>query len=351
MKNNEVIGMDLGDKKHRICVLDAEGEIVEERALTNSAASLRKYFGGRAKVTVVMEAGTHSPWISRLLAALGHEVLVGNPRKLRVIWQSDRKDDRRDAHMLARMGRFDAQLLYPITHRGSEAQASLAVIKARDALVRVRSDLVNHVRGSVKASGERLPACSTEAFARRAAEKLPEALAAALEPVVEQIGVITGKIRDYDRQIEKMCREAYPETKRLMQVGGVGPVTSLAYVLTLECPERFESSRSVGPFLGLSPRRDQSGESDRQLRITKAGDEYLRRLLVGSAHYILGPFGKPCALRRFGERLAARGGKNAKKRAVVAVARKLAVLLHHLWESDELYLPEGKTRESVKHAA
>ena len=148
----------------------------------------------------------------------------------------------------------------------------------------------------------------------------------------------TWGFKEQDRQIREACGR-YPETQWLLQVQGVGPVTALAYVLTLEEPTRFEKSRTVGAFLGLTPRRDQSGQSDKQLPITKAGNTYLRQLLVNCAHYIMGPFAQDSDLRRYGERIASRGGKNAKKRAVVAVARKLAVLLHRLWQDQSTYQP------------
>jgi transposase len=125
----------------------------------------------------------------------------------------------------------------------------------------------------------------------------------------------------------------------LRQVEGVGPLTALTFVLTLEDPYRFEKSRSVGAYLGLVPASDKSGDRDPQRRISKEGDEMLRKLLVGSAHYILGPFGGDSDLRRHGEKIASRGAKNAKKRAAVAVARKLAVLLHRLWVTGEVYDP------------
>ncbi len=145
------------------------------------------------------------------------------------------------------------------------------------------------------------------------------------------------QIRRYDDQIKRLGEKKYTQTKLLRQVKGVGPVTSLAFVLTLADPYRFEHSRDVGPYLGLVPLQDESGDSKPQLRITKAGDCYLRRLLVTSAQYILGPFGSDCDLRRKGLDLCARGGKNARKRAVVAIARRLAVLLHKLWVSGEVY--------------
>jgi transposase len=199
--------------------------------------------------------------------------------------------------------------------------------------------LVNHVRGAVKSFGGRLPKCPARSFHKNAAEHIPEALRPALGPILEQIGSLTERIRDYERQLETISEEHYPETDLLRQVEGVGPLTALTFVLTLEDPYRFEKSRSVGAYLGLVPARDQSGESDPQKRISKEGDEMLRRLLVGSAHYILGPFGKDSDLRRHGEKIASRGGKNSKKRAAVAVARKLSVLLQRLWVSGELYDP------------
>jgi transposase len=192
----------------------------------------------------------------------------------------------------------------------------------------------------VKSTGERLAPSSTAAFGQKA--KIPEAFNTALKPILEMLRELTNKIRQYDLLIKKMTLNKYPETKRLTKVGGVGPLTALAYVLTLEEPERFGKSRMVGAYLGLTPRLDQSGQTDKQLRITKHGDGHLRRLLVGSAHYILGPFGPDCDLRTYGQKLMQRGGKNAKKRAVVAVARKLAVLLHALWRNGKEYEPKRK---------
>lgn len=333
------IEMDLGDRKHQICVLDEAGGKTGEVAIDNTATAIRKAFARYGGALVAMETGTHSPWISRLLVSLGCRVLVGNSRKLRAIWNSPNKSDLHDAEMLARIARFDPQLLYPVHHRSERAHADLERIKARDALVRCRRSLINHVRGAVKAFGVRLPACSAESFAGRVKEPVPEILAEAVTPLLETIKRLTEQIRDYDRQVVAISRERYPDSERLEQVGGVGSLTALAYVLTLEEPNRFAQSRSVGAYVGLTPKRDQSGQTDKQLRITKCGDGYLRQLLVTSSHYILGPFGPDSDLRRYGLRIAERGGKNAKKRAVVAVARKLAVLLHHLWKTGADYEP------------
>lgn len=343
--NSITIGMDLGDKNNAVCILNKFGKTVSETTVANTSDDLKTLFSKYKGATVALEAGTHSPWISRLLADLGCHVLVGNPRKLRVIWDSNEKNDTRDAEMLARIARFDPDLLYPITHRGEAAQIDLELLQARDILVKNRASLINHVRSSVKSLGCRLPSCSTESFHRQVADDLPEEIRNTLEPIIQIIGQISTRIKEFDKQIEQLCVEQYPETKLLRMIKGVGPLTALAFILTLEDPTRFDKSRQVGCFLGLTPRRDQSGETDKQLRITKAGNPYLRRLLVGSAQYILGPFGEDCNLRRFGLRLAARGGNNAKRRAVVAVARKLAVLMHRLWRHGEVYDPLYKAQQ------
>lgn len=333
------IGVDLGDRSSTFCVLDTDGIIVAEGKLKTTRAAFDQQFAYLAPARVALEAGTHSGWISRLIESYGHEIIVANPREVRKIYQSDRKNDRSDAQILARLARFDPQLLEPIRHRDAQKQNDLALIRARDALVAARTKCVNTARGLVKSIGARLPQCSTESFADRAMMHVPTELNAALAPIFSAIKSLSEQIRCYDKQIESLAAERYPETAVLRQVSGVGALTALAFMLTLSEPGRFSKSREVGAYLGMVPRQDDSGDRTSQLRITKAGDPYLRRLLVGSAQYILGPFGPDTDLRRFGKRLMQRGGKNAKKRAVVAVARKLAVLLHRLWTTGEVYEP------------
>ena len=335
------VGLDLGDKYSYLCVLDTDsGELVEEGRLRTTPEDLRRRFDSEEQLQVAIEVGTHSSWVNRILEGLGHEVLVANPRKTRLIYGDKRKTDKLDAQKLARLARVDPKLLYPIEHRGEESQAHLALIHSRDALIRSRTQLINHVRGTVKSFGARLPKCSAQSFHKKVADRLPSELAEALEDVVETIASLTERIRDYERRIEQLCKESYPqETGLLRQVPGVGALTSLTFVLTLEDPRRFAKSRAVGAYLGLVPGKNQSGESDPGKRISGEGDEMLRRLLVGSAHYILGPFAPDSDLRRHGEKIAEHGGKNAKKRAIVAVARKLAVVLHHLWVNGEVYQP------------
>lgn len=340
--NSITIGMDLGDNENVVCVLDISGNIIHRSTIDNNQESILSFFKKYKGATVAIEAGTHSPWISRQLLSIGCHVLVGNPRKLRAIWESDEKMDDQDAEMLARIARFDPSLLYPIQHKTKQAQVDMTMLHARETLVQNRSKLINHMRGSVKSFGERLPSCSTESFHKQAASHMPEELLNIFQPMLKIIEQITLEIKAFDKQIEQISTERYPETELLRAVKGVGPLTSLAFVLTLEDPTRFNKSRQVGKFLGLTPRQSQSGESDKQLRITKAGSSFLRKLLVNASQYILGPFGEECNLRRFGLRLASRGGKNAKRRAVVAVARKLSVLLHRLWQYGEVYNPLHK---------
>jgi len=344
------IGMDLGDKKHWIAILDESGNLTEKTTCVNTAECIQNFFrrfDTPSQITIGMESGTHSPWLSRLLEKMGFRVLIGNARKLRAIWQSDVKDDGRDSIMLARIARFDPSLMHPIYHRGEKAQADLAILRARDALVSARTSLINTCRGLVKSWGSRLPSCSADAFAKVVPGSVPEELEMAVMPLVKQIGDLTQRIKAYDRRLAEISSREYPETAILTQVTGVGPVTSLAFVLTVENPERFTKNRSIGPFLGLTPKRDQSGETDKDLPITKAGDEFVRRLLAQSAQFILGPFGPDCELRRHGERIRQKGGKASNKKAVTAVSRKLAVLLLHLWKTGDNYDPFH--RQTIKN--
>ncbi|MCA1719237.1 MAG: IS110 family transposase, partial [Actinobacteria bacterium] len=289
---NMTAGLDLGDKYSYLCLIDTEsGEVIEEGRLRTTPEAFGRRFASEPSLRIAIEAGTHSPWASRVLEECGHEVLVANARKLRLIYANKRKSDEIDAENLARLARVDPKLLYPLKHRGENSQAHMALIRSRQALIGCRTQLVNHVRGAVKSFGARLPKCPARSFHNRAPEHIPEALCAALGPILEQIGSLTERIRDYDRKLETIAKEHYPETELLRQVEGIGSLTALTFVLTLEDPHRFEKSRCVGAYLGLVPATSQSGERDPQKRISKEGDEMLRRLLVGSAHYILGPFG------------------------------------------------------------
>jgi transposase len=333
------IGMDLGDRFTYYCVLDEAGEVMVEQKLPTTRQAMKQVFGGMPSSRVALETGAHSPWVSRQLTELGHEVIVAHARNVRLIGESSRKDDRLDARILARLARLDPRLLSPVQHRSAEAQVHLTVIRARAVLVGARTALVNAARGLAKSYGERLRKCGTQQVNRNSASALSAELRTALEPLLAEVESLNQRIAEYDRRIEHIATEVHPEVVRLKQVKGVGTLIALTYVLTVGDPRRFRRSRDLGCYLGLRPGRRNSGSSQPQLHISKEGDRYLRTLLVQGAHYILGPFGQDSDLRRWGLKLAERGGNNAKKRAVVAVARKLSVLLHKLWVSGEVYQP------------
>jgi transposase len=260
------VGLDLGDRNSWYCVLDESGQIQLERRVRTNAKALREVFGEMPHQRIALEIGTHSPWISRLLSELGHEVIVANARKVRLIGESRKKDDR-------------------------------------------------------------------------------------LEPLLACIESVSEQIREYNQRIEKLAQDSYPQVGLLKQIKGVGTLIGLTFLLTLEDPHRFRKSRDVGCYLGLQPGRRNSGRSEPQMHISKEGDPYLRTLLVQGAQHILGPFGVDCDLRRWGLKLAERGGKSGKKRAIIATARKLAVLLHHLWVSREVYEPLHNNNHSTMPAA
>jgi transposase len=344
----ETIGIDLGDRTHRYCIIDRLGNITEESALDNTREALTRLAGAHPKARFVMEVGTHSPWISSLLLDLGCETFVANARKLKAISESDRKCDQYDARTMGQIGRADTKLLYPITHISQEALKDRSVLSLREQLVNQRKASIQSVRGSLKSRCLRLESCGAEVFPKRARHELnisdPEMLEV-FEPMLQAIEAMNQSIKKYDEKIAELSAEKYPATALLRQIKGVGEITALAFVLTIEDPHKMDTTRDVGAYLGLVPGRDQSGERDPQLGITKTGNNYLRKLLTQSAQYILGAFGEDSDLRRAGQRRAAKGGeskkaaKAAKKKAITAVARKLSVVLLALWKSGESYEP------------
>jgi transposase len=343
--------MDLGDKTSHYYVLDSEGEMVRESTVATTKKGMKQRFGHLPKCRIAIEVGTHSPWVSRLLSSFGHEVIVANARQVKLISASSRKDDRLDAQTLARLARMDPELLRPIRHRGEKTQGDLMQVRVRAALVDTRTGLVNTARGLAKAMGERLPKCDADQMGVEKMQGLPAVLVEALTPLLETVQSLTQQIKASDQKLEQLAGSDYPETELLRQVSGVGSLISLTFVLTIEDPNRFRKSRDVGCYVGLRPRRSESGESRPQLGISKEGDVYLRKLLVQGAHCILSQKSPDTDLKRWGLKLAGKGNKNAKKRALVAVARKLAILLHHLWVNGEVYEPLRNSRSLEPKAA
>lgn len=337
------VGVDLGDKRSQVCVLDSEGKIVDEGSIVTSKAGFEHRFKTMSTSRVVLETGTHANWVHDLVKEFGHEVVVANARKVRAISANERKSDVVDARMLARLGRMDVSLLEPVSVRPEQVRQDLALLRARAAVVGARTAIVNSVRGLAKSLGHKFPKCEAESLYK---QPVDPTLQAAIEPMMRMLEQMTKTVRAYDKEIVKLGRARYPQTKLLRQIKGVGELSSLYFVLVVGDTSRFEDARDVGAYFGLVPRRDQSGGRDPQMRIDKAGDRMGRTLMVQCSHYILGRFGPDCDLRRFGLKLAARGGKRAKKRAVVATARKLTILLFALLRNGEVYEP---LRNSAKN--
>ena len=282
------IGFDLGDRSSWYCVLDEAGRVLLEQKVSTTPKAMQEVFGGMPGSRIALETGMHSPWVSRLLSELGHEVIVAHARNVRLIGESRKKDDRLDAQTLARLARIDPQLLSPVKHRSAKAQADLTVIRARAGLVRARTALVNTARGLAKSYGERLRGCNVRNMNPEKAEALSPELQRALGPLLAASAALSEQIAEYNERIEQLAQKSYPQTALLKQVKGVGTLIALTFLLTLEDAHRF---------------------------------------------------------------LAERGGRSGKKRAIIAVARKLAVLLHHLWVSGEVYQPLHNSNPRAMPAA
>src|SRR6202165_74685 len=242
------IGMDLGDRFTYYCVLDEAGEVMVEQKLPTTPQAMKQVFGAIPSSRVALETGAHSPWVSRQLTRLGHEVIVAHARNVQLIGDSSRKDDQFDARTLARLARIDPGLLGPVQHRSAKAQIHLTVIRARAGLVSARTALVNTARGLTKSYGERLRKCGTGQMNRETAKELSQELRDALDPLLGEIESLNERIAEYDRRIERIAKEVYPEVTLLKQVKGVGTLIALTYILTLDDPHRFRRSRDTGCF-------------------------------------------------------------------------------------------------------
>ena len=330
------VGLDVGDRFSHFCTLSQAGQVIARGRIRTTPEAVQEQAQLWRGTRVALENGTHSGWISRILTAAGAETTVANPSRWRGTAHMS-KNDRNDAEALARVVRVDPALLFPIEHRSQAHQQDLATIRARAALIKSRTQLINSARGLVKSLGARLPRADAAYFTAKTWPAVPAALRPALAPLYHALDALCQQIRTLDRHIDQLSQKRYPVTARLRSVPGVGPVTALTYVLTLADPHRFPRSRDAGAYLGLRPKQRQSGDRDPQLGIAKNGDRYLRSLLVECAHHILSR-GPDSALQRWGRALAA-GGRGVKRRALVGVARKLAVLLHRLWVSGDTFRP------------
>ena len=335
------IGIDLGDRRSHLAILDRSTGEMTRKVIPTVPASFAEFFGQCPRDSLVaLEASTHARWAKTLLEGLEHRVLVADPRKFRLIAESTKKTDENDAEITCVVADAIPELLNPVELRSDQAQQDLEILHARELLVRQRAQAIAHVRTVVKGTGARLKGCSTATFHKQAPAQIPQSLRPSLLPLVAIVEAMTQQIAAFDKEVEQVAKARYPDaTKQLQQVAGVGPLTSLAFTLVVGDLRRFAKLRSVPAYLGLAPGSRDSGKSKPQLPISRNGNELARRLLVTSAQYILGPFGPDSALRRWGQQLVDRGGSHAKQRAVVAVARKLAFLLATLLRSGEPYDP------------
>jgi transposase len=327
----EYCGIDVHVSYSQICILDEDGEVMETSRVRTSRPALTKFFARRDQMMIVLEAGGSSPWVSRLLEEVGHEVIVCSPRRVRLIAESTLKNDKIDAEVLARLLRMDPAFLKPIRHRSEKAQLLRSKLLVRRSLVEARTKWINTVRGLLRGFGYRVSGKVSHTFAERVDRmKLPDELRQVIEPLLEQIDLLSGEIERRNEDLEAMAQEI-PAVNHLRQIPGVGPLTALFFVLSIDDPHRFRRSRDVAAFFGLRPSMRESGGTSRYGRITKEGDPEMRRLLVQAAHAMM-QTKADCALKRWASEVEGRRGKSKRS---VALARKLAVLMHHLWVTGE----------------
>lgn len=349
-----VVGIDVSDRKSEVCWLNSQTGELRTAKIETSPAAFKQYFEKQRPQRVALETGTHSAWIAQLFLELGIEAVVANARQLKLISKSRKKTDANDALLLAQLAATPVGLglLQPVKLVSYQQQLDRVALRAREDLVEARVKLQNAIRGLVKPFGVRLCGTSANVLRRNAKDLLPEALMDVVMPLLDVMQQIERRTEDLEEKMTKIAAERYPAVEHLRQVNGVGLMTAYAFVVTIGDPARFTKSRAVGPYLGLTQAKRESGDSSPDLGITKSGNRLMRSLLVNAAHYMLCSHGKDSDLRRWGLNLA-RGGKQQKKRAVVALARRIAVLLHRLWVTGAPYEPlryPDRLREFAKDA-
>ena len=329
----EHCGIDLHQSYSEICIVGGSGEVEERLRVRTSRPALTRVFGNRERMQVVMEAGGSSPWVSRLVEGLGHEVIVCSPRRVRLIAESKLKNDAIDAEILARLVRMDPDFLRPIRHRSESAQRLRCQVQVRRALVEARTKWINTVRGMLRGFGYRVAGTVPGTFVERVDRaELPDELREVIAPLLEQLDIVSGEIERCDEALTRLAA-SIPAVRHLQQVPGVGPIVALYYVLTIDDPHRFRRSRDVAAFFGLRPSMRSSGGVCQHGRITKQGDPEMRRLLVQAAHVHL-LTRRDTALKKWALEIEKRRGKGKRS---VALARKLAVVMHRMWVTGEDY--------------
>ena len=338
MSNYITIGMDLGNRKHTVCAINGAGELLWRTEVINTPEALKPFFEENAGATVAMETGLCCRWISALAKRCGCEVLVGNARKLAPIWQSMQKSDENDAFMIAKLARFDRGLFHPVSLRDDERHEMVQILELREVAVSQRTQAVNSIRGLCKAMGVFIPDCDATRFHKVAKDAIPRDLSWKFLPMLRQLKETAETIRQYDAMLKRYASGHFGEEVALASsIPGIGPVTSCAFVALVGDAKRFGKARDAGVYFGLTPARDQSGDRDAPKRVTKAGSKMMRRLLVTAANYVMRTSSPDTAIKRHGMRICARGGKIAKRKAKVAIARKLAVVMLAMLRSGRPY--------------
>ena len=348
------IGADVSDRTTKICVMTkAEGgerRIVLETTCATTKAGLEEAFSKFDRSwPVAFETGTHCRWMDGVFRKMGFKTIVGNPGKIPSITKSNTKNDRNDARELARLAIADSAMLHPVFLRDEVYQQMLRFHHARNMLISQRTQSTNQIRGFAKSVGHRIECSSTEKFHEQGKAGWPRELEECAWPLMGMLKTINLKIKAYDKLIARLAER--PEFKSMVErvrvVYGVGIIGSTVFVAAIGGrPDRFAHTRDIGPYFGMIPKQDQSGDDDKQLHITHAGADIVRTTLVECAGVVMMDKSKDTDLKLKGLRIAMHGGKIARKKAKVAVARGLAVAMLALMQHPEReYIPlseEGK---------
>ena len=336
------LGIDLASKMTALCLMSETGEVVREAMVPTEEAEFRMFLKNETGYRCVVEASPLAEWVSGVLEGMGHAVVVIDPRKAKAVIQTKKKTDILDARNLARMARTG---WYTAVHRKSpEARLLRSHLKARDGLLRIARAMNSQIRGLLRSHGVRLGAVSETDFpahVREVTARRVPALSPVLEPLIAAWTQAVEKAKTLKMAIAALGKASEVQ-ERLQSVPGVGPLIAATFVATLDTPSRFRSASQVAAYLGLVPRVHQSGETEYHGRVTKEGDSLLRTLLIEGAVVLLTRTRESCSLKRWGLRLARKKGM---AKAAVAVARKMAMLLFHLWKSGEAFQRDGSDRK------
>ncbi len=342
MEYYTAIGIDVSDRMSKICVMTKVAgtrRIVDETTVATTKDGFREYLERQDRnAPVTFETGIHCRWMAEFIRSMGFKVYVANPAKLKMLTESDTKNDRNDARELARYTLADVEMLHPVFLRAEQYQQMIRLLEARRALLGARTKLINEMRGFAKSMGFRIPRRDADYFHLIDRATWPRDLETLCWPMLAVVKTISLKIKAVEKQMHVLADtpEFRESAERLQQIAGVGFFSSVAFIAFLGGNyERFAKARDVGPYLGLVPRQDASGNIDKQLSITKKGSSLLRSLLAECAQAAMRDHAKMSDLRIKGLRIAERGGKNAKKRAVIAIVRSLAVTMVALLKHPE----------------